>query len=193
MGWVFYDSHYYKSNGKVDRKKEIDSKFNENDTVVKSAMVGSTYYAAIKNTNTNEVFAYIALTSQDDRHGFNFGYKDMDETCGPYESKCPNSILKLLSPTTNEWALQWREKCREYHIQKKSPGLFSSLPLGTKIIWTIPSDNFTGGEKGEKQELIKLKFGHRHACWYNQKEGWRTNSRNVNSKDYVIVSDESIV
>lgn len=43
--------------------------------------------------------------------GHDFGYKDMDETEGPNESRCPARILGLLSPTDNEYALHWRQRC----------------------------------------------------------------------------------
>lgn len=33
------------------------------------------------------------------------------EDCGPCENHCPKKILKLLTPTANEWALQWRAEC----------------------------------------------------------------------------------
>ena len=36
----------------------------------------------------------------------------------PYHYECPKSILKLLTPTDNELANEWREKCYEYHKQK---------------------------------------------------------------------------
>ena len=39
--------------------------------------------------------------------------KAMSEEAGPNESHCPERILNLLTPTTNEWALRWRERCRK--------------------------------------------------------------------------------
>ncbi len=36
----------------------------------------------------------------------------LTETMGPYNYGCPARILDLLSPTDNEYALAWREKCR---------------------------------------------------------------------------------
>ena len=89
MGWLFYDSVYFKPNGQVDRKKEIENTFSEGYTVVKSTMVGSVYYGAVKKDATGEIFGYVALTSSDKKGGCNFGYKSMDETCGPSERKCP--------------------------------------------------------------------------------------------------------
>ena len=48
MGWTFYNSTHYKPNGSVDRKTELESGFVEGYTVLKSSMVGTVYYGAIK-------------------------------------------------------------------------------------------------------------------------------------------------
>ena len=75
MGWLFYNSIYFKSNGSVDRKKEIDSGFDEGYSVLKSTMIGATYYGAIKKSATGEVFGYITLTSSDKKNGYNFTWR----------------------------------------------------------------------------------------------------------------------
>jgi hypothetical protein len=69
-----------------------------------------------------DVFAYVCLLHYRPKDAYNFGYKDMDESVGPYDTHCPAAILDLLTPTTNEYALEWREKCRknlEYAGQRK--------------------------------------------------------------------------
>ena len=39
-------------------------------------------------------------------------YKDMDETWGPNEARCPKSLLKkLTTPAYNDWARAWRKEC----------------------------------------------------------------------------------
>jgi len=187
MGWLFYNSAHLKPNGQVDKKKEIESGFGEGYSVVKSAMVGSVYYGAIKKDATGEIFGYICLTSSDKKGGHNFGYKSMDETCGPNESKCPLSILNLLTPTDSKWANEWRERCRAYHEQQKSPTSFKNVPIGTKVLWTVPHDHFEGGKKGEKIELKKVKYGRSHAYWYNSKGNWRVRPNYVNISDYEII------
>ena len=157
--------------------------------MLKSSMVGTVYYGAIKKDSTNEVSGYVALTSSDKRQGYNFGYKSMDETYGPYQHKCPLAILNLLTPTDNEFANEWRKRCREYHEQKKSPNDFSNLPIGTKVIWTIPHEHFSGGSKGERIELVKVKRGKKgRAYWYSHAGGWHTNPKYVNMSDCVIVA-----
>ena len=152
MGWTSYHANYYKNNGTVDRKKEMDAYFMEGLNsgmfeVVKSAMVGSTYYAAVRKIQRNvkmdngeykrvdipeaeqETFGMVMLTKTDMKDYFNFYYKDISEDMGPYESKCPVSIIKLLSPTTNEYAMAWRQRCLDNAKTKD----VKNLPVGTII------------------------------------------------------------
>jgi len=133
MGWTFYTTHR-------TAKDECDHINNrESDTrrwrVLDSAMVGSTYYAAVeitdKATGAAFVLAAVFLTqgraqpgqAQD---GCNFGYKSQDETMGPNEIDCPVRILDKLTPTTDRafppsrWAQEWRDKCRDKAKVRKS-------------------------------------------------------------------------
>ena len=156
MGWTSYCATHYK-NGKVDRKAECDSIFNDDMVtwggdhkvigkyeVLKSAMVGSTYYAAVKRTKFatetepefSKVFAVICLTSTNMKDYYNFAYKDMDESMGPYQYSCPKCILDLLSPTDNEYAKEWRQKCYEVLQNKRNPNHLGNLPIGSEIKYT---------------------------------------------------------
>ena len=147
MGWTRYDAHCYKPNGTVDRKAECDKLFNTSEhyknslgrkgesdykcEVLKSAMVGSVYYAALKKTvdfrgedgkteHHETTSAVVCLTEGNSRwDGYNFGVKEMDESCGPNASKCPNSILDLLDEPCNTWAREWRTRCREFNASKR--------------------------------------------------------------------------
>ncbi|MBO6031678.1 MAG: hypothetical protein J6Q22_09415 [Prevotella sp.] len=124
MGWTHCFDGRRKPDGTIDRKYECDRlltwcRKDENGIVtssgevLKSAMVGSVYYAAVKN-HKGEVFAAVFLTCGRTRwDNTAWGYKDMDETMGPNESKCPASILALLTPTDSKWANEWRERCRQ--------------------------------------------------------------------------------
>ena len=144
MGWTFRNARHYKTNGDVDRKAEVDSMYTyENDTckvsVLKSRMVGSVYYGAIKVEENGEttVHGSVVLTSSD-KPDFDFGYKAMSETCGPYYFDCPKSILELLSPTDNQNALEWRQACRENLAMPK----LSNLPVGSIIEYDLNGMNF---------------------------------------------------
>ena len=135
MGWTHcFTSPYsvWKNGGMTmppaSRKKEIDrmlcweNKDKDGNIlakhrVLKSAMVGSTYYGAVATDKPGQptiVWAAVFLTCGKVKHdGCIWGYKDMDETVGPCESKCPASILALLTPTDSKWANEWRERCRK--------------------------------------------------------------------------------
>src|SRR3546814_3141971 len=88
-------------------------------TVLKSTVVGkNVYYAACERVAVADgariVFAVVCLVRYTPRarDGYIFAYKDMDETVGPCASKCPASILSLLTPTESQWANAWRARCR---------------------------------------------------------------------------------
>lgn len=157
MGWTYYYAKYWKK-GKIDRKQELDSMFtNEHYEVVKSRLVGTTYYGAIKHKDKDIVFGVVCLTKTD---GYDFGYKDMDETMGPYAYDCPKSILDLLSPTDNEIANNWRKACRE-RLEKTK---LSDLPIGSRIRFKMPYDT-TYFHKDDVVTLIKMKRGYRSTYW----------------------------
>lgn len=151
MGWTSYAATNYKYvNGRkvIDRKAEMDELFKEESNekyhwkTLKSTMVGSTYYAAIERTELENpenriVYAAICLTSTDMKSYCDFSYKDMTEFSGPFKYDCPKAILDLLTPTDNECALNWRQKCRENLDNKKK---LSKLPIGTVIKFIAPYD-----------------------------------------------------
>jgi len=72
-----------------------------------------TVYAAIETTDrfgVRTVWADVILfrfTRTD------YMKKDIEESMGPGEDDCPLRILKLLTPTTKEYALDWRKRCYE--------------------------------------------------------------------------------
>ncbi len=137
MGWTSYHATYYKSNGSIDRKAELDHDLFCSEGVyghklVKSSMIGSVYYAAVLHPQ-GHTYGLVVLTQTDMRNYHNFRYKDMSEDMEPFYYDCPMSILNLLSSTTYESALIWRQKCRQKAEQKKLPTSLSNLPIGTRI------------------------------------------------------------
>ena len=104
--------------------------------VLDSALVNMrTFYAAIeqvnKETGRRIVWAAIVLVRHYPKDPcYNISWKDMDESCGPCETNCPERILKLLTPTDNEYALNWRAACWT-NIEKRKAR--RQLPSGTVL------------------------------------------------------------
>lgn len=98
--------------------------------VLKCSVIGSTYYAAIQIVKTGNVCGAVCLLRYSNKTGM-FAYKDMDETEGPCYYDCPKSIINLLSPTTSEWANEWRKKC--LNKQPSIASQLNKLPIGTII------------------------------------------------------------
>lgn len=91
-----------------------------------------TAYIAYEVKRLNEipvVMAVVCLTKYV-KHAYNFGYKDMDETTGPYAYDCPKAILDKLTPTTNESALKWRESCKTKLAKNEEA---KKLKVGDKV------------------------------------------------------------
>lgn len=188
MGWTSYHATFYK-NGIVDRKAEIDSMWNDDKCkVLKSTMKGSVYYGAIKKEE--KVFAVVFLTSVDNKDYFNFSYKDMDETMNPFYYDCPVGILKLLTETDSEYALEWRKKCNEKHEQKKAessdPNSLKKLSVGTKIVF-IAKYGTNANEAGDEITLTKVTNFNGKSFWYGLGYRWKESIiKNLSGGEYKV-------
>lgn len=79
-----------------------------------------TVYLAVEDTRNNSVMGAVVLYYfRRESFGYELVTRFEDETCGPVVRRCPNRILKQLSPTDKQWALEWREDCAYYNRTKK--------------------------------------------------------------------------
>jgi hypothetical protein len=109
MGWDF--SHVAPGTKTLDvLKAEFGA-----DRIVSGAVVGSTAYLAVTHEHEGQpvVLGVVVLTQRRRNDFYNFGYKVVDETMGPYEAQCPKRILDLLTDPLNDYAAEWRDRCRE--------------------------------------------------------------------------------
>jgi len=117
MGWTTIDGLAYGETPDSFLRKEFEhDKLDANGDrhaclILKAAFVGSTWYAAarIVRPGKDYVLGVVVLTSR--RGGF--GWKEMSEDMGPYESHCPAGILAMLSPVEEigGYAAEWRARC----------------------------------------------------------------------------------
>ena len=157
MGWLFMQT----LGGFSGPTAYLDHQFTSDrperrSRVLRSALVSMrTYYAAIELLRLNkprEVFAAVCLVKYNprDREGYIFGYKDMDETMGPYESACPAAILDLLTPTDSESALQWRARCRMAAEERAGK---PKLRSGQIVVFEAPM-TFSDGVTLDRLEVV---------------------------------------
>lgn len=125
MGWTFT----YK-NPNMSVREFFEQQFNINNPakniygkIIGFSATWTTAYIAYEFVQNGErkVFAFVCLLRHvpKAKDGYNFGYKDMDESMGPCEYKCPKTILKMLTPTEHEYAKEWRKRCWD-RIEKRA-------------------------------------------------------------------------
>lgn len=107
MGWT--SQHRDKGTTNVDFFGE---RLGARRRIIEHATVHGVFYAAVKELDTGEVWAYVALT-QWTRDYFNFTYKDLEESMGIGDGEAPLKVLAALTPTDNETSLAWRTSCRD--------------------------------------------------------------------------------
>ena len=190
MGWTSYHATHYNNKGQVDRIAEVreicTSSSNENGTwtPLKISAVGRVVYVAVERVKPNgerNIHAEIFLTSTDSKDYFNFSYKDMDETCGPFECDCPASILNLLTPTDNEYAKEWRRRCRENiddkKIKAKNPDALNNLPMGS----LIEMPHWDGGVR----RLVKMASRSPKVIWADAH--YRYTTKTIEKQGYTVI------
>ena len=153
MGWTYT----HKPRGK-HLFNFFSEEFNhEFGRVLDVAPVGYTeayiaYQVLDKEKKPEKVVAIMCLIRYTRDH-YNFGYKDMDETMGPYYYNCPARILKQLTPTDNETALAWRNACQERLDKRKAR---KKLKVGDMIRFD-KALKFTDGSKLSDFIVVKLR------------------------------------
>ncbi len=125
MGWTFAHKEkgitvkqfFEKEFGYTDKETGVY------DKVLDCAATFTEAYLAIETGDTSgpkEVYAMVCLLGYRPKDYYNFGYKEISEDMGPCNYSCPERILKLLTPTDDKWAQEWREKCWERIRAKKA-------------------------------------------------------------------------
>jgi len=74
------------------------------------------HYSAVKKVSTGIVFGLVTLVefkNDENPDEIEVYWKEMDETMGPRATNPSKAVLDALSPTTNDYALQWRKSCRK--------------------------------------------------------------------------------
>jgi hypothetical protein len=89
-------------------------------TTLKRRAVGNNLWAVIEHAypegNTERYIMLFKLA----KSGDGWGYKDIGESCGPYEDNCPLSFFDLapLADDDDSYARAWRDRVRQAHARR---------------------------------------------------------------------------
>ncbi len=153
MGWTQYpDTKFTLAQEKVEIARIC-----EPWTPLQMSKVGSTWYVAAQHQDIITAFVILTHTKG------GWSYKDMDENCGPCETRAPKSLIRKLTPTASSYALKWRQECLDYAARPK-------FKLGDRIQLTAPAhfgehriSEFTVSEYGTP--------GKKRRCFHNPQIG----------------------
>lgn len=191
MGWT--EIYFYNVKNKKAVKEYIDTLFTWKNkekeiSVLKSAMVSNIYYAALKINEKGEEYVSAEVVLTHTRQGEYLAYKEISETSFPCETRCPISILKLLSPTDSENANEWRKYCfqnAEKEKEKRKQPSLGKLPIGSVISFQCSFDSKLNDiKKGDKITLKKI-IHNGKAIWYGHGYRWK---RTLIPDNYEIIN-----
>lgn len=119
-----------------------------------------TWYAALeitdKETGARDVIALVVLVHWNENNAYPLSYKEMSEDSGPGMCECPEKILKLLTPTTSQYAIGWRKACWDRINSIKSK---PRLKKGHYLVLDHPL-TFKGGDTCQVLKIYNPKKGY---------------------------------
>lgn len=146
----------FQEGSKLTFKQELDSHYTFHSydehwnaiwcNVVKSVIVGTVYYAAVKveefetilkdnrtKKKKTQIIAVVGKVYKRKSDEFDYFVEFLEESQYPQYFDCPECILNLLTETDDKWALQWRFRCRETLMFKYNTPSLKDLPYGSII------------------------------------------------------------
>lgn len=132
MGWLF---------GHSTKKELVDhllSQGGPNIELVDHSLVGNNLWLLykLKDKPDERVIVLCLLGAARGHPDYcRWGYKDIDESMGPYETGCPERLLAQ-STDMSENAVAWRAKCRATHQSGSAHKKWiKTLKPGDKVRW----------------------------------------------------------
>ena len=154
MGWLF--------NARWETKRDLLAELTRNEphrTCLASCVRGTTLWSVWEIVNGDLVSRYIGCDLlQKGSSGQGWGYKDMDESCGPYYYSCPLKYFDMVPQVSNQ---EWRDKVIHRANLKKlevKPGIIYGLVDGfiykylkVTSVYEFDKNNFCAVDRNGKQ------------------------------------------
>lgn len=159
MGWLF--GHY-------ERSTLIKHLTDGNGVkTIKHCLVGNNLWCVHEHDEQRWACLYLLRGSpriKDDP--CNWGYKDVDETMGPYETSFPYTWLELLTPTDSQYANEWRSRVKA---------------RGEKLRKIVVGSKWQG--YGHTFEIIERRSPTSFRAKDEYGETWRLTSQNISAME----------
>ena len=130
MGWLFTDGQ--------SRKDLIRHLTTGNGIkTLKHCTVGNNLWCVHEYPHpNNRVVRFVALYKMAKHTSggcVGWGYKDIDETMGPYDTSCPESYLTMCTAPENLYAYNWRQRVYAIAEQKRRLKIGTKWKYGNKV------------------------------------------------------------
>jgi len=122
MGWTFFTDTGETTGAICTREFTDTNPAGDRWSVVDQSTRGSVWYAIGRLDRVGQPPVFYGLVWLTSRKKGQFGYKDMDESCGPYYWDMPKRLLDQLdqlAPNPPGCALDWRARCRAKLFDKR--------------------------------------------------------------------------
>jgi hypothetical protein len=100
--------------------------------VIDTARYGTVIYAAVRARDEKQVFGLVLLAER--QEGILYT-KPISEDMGPSEDRCPAHILDLLTEPSNNYAREWRARCRT-RLSRPLPRKGQSIVFAVALTFT---------------------------------------------------------
>jgi hypothetical protein len=151
--------------------QEIES---ETCKILQCSIRGRVAYLACQ-VNTGIVFGLVLVLETLDGQK---GYRPLEETCGPLYHDCPANLIRKLSPTDNENALNWRQQCLQ---KKRKP------KVGDRVRFACPVSFFDGRRRSET-DFVVVELPHVRGLVFKDPNGGMVKIRNIQKRDFSILT-----
>lgn len=140
--------------------------------IVKDALVGNHYWAAVKRDD-NDTVSVIEIMLRKGVHAGEILYKSVPETYGPVDCDCPMSLIRICSEPENTYAAQWRYRAEQHAADTKTLRKrllqMKEAPLGTSITFFAPFDAKAGSVRFSKGDTLSA-----NKLYYKNGTAWVT-------------------
>ena len=118
MGWL--SSNSWRTKESLVRHLTDSNRINNAMTLVKHSVLGNNLWMLLRHNVTGNHIIVLAMMSGnfgEYKSLPEWGYKDIEESCGPIEVNCPLNYLDFPAEPMG-FSTTWRERVRNYHDKK---------------------------------------------------------------------------